>query len=461
MGPDFLLSSHLARQLYHEAAAEMPIFDFHSHLSAAAIASNDSFENLSHLMLTGDHHKWRLLMTDGVDEELIRGNADDWDKFLAYARVLQGAIGHPLYHWTHLELQRIFDIHEPLSENTAKRVWDICNERLKSPEYSAQGLLSLFRVRTVYTAEDPLDELKAHQRLRSNPSVRIRLRPTFCPDRVLSPDESGFADYIGKLAGMAGLSIRSLPDLMAALERRMDFFHAQGCRTADHGLVLVPRMRLNEERAEKAFQAALQGQPLSAKQLHSYQALMYVSLGLQYAKRNWVQQYHIGSLGGNNQRMYALYGDDAGFDAASDAPLAQGLARLLDAQDRSMSLPKTVLYGINPGYHDVIASLMDSFQQPHVRSKMQLGPPWRFHNHAGGLRRYLRSLASHSLLSRSIGMTADSRCFASFSRHEYFRRVLCQLVAEWVSAGEYPEDVTYLKTMVRNIAYHNAVAYFA
>ena len=439
----------------------MPIFDYHSHLSAEAIAQDDHFLNLTHLALAQDHHKWRLMLADGVDEELIRGNADDWDKFLAYARVLQGAIGHPQYHWTHLELQRIFGIREPLNENTARRIWDACNEKLKSPEYSAQGLLKLFGVHTIYTAEDPLDELKPHQRLRSNPSIKLRLRPTFCPDKVLMPGEPGFADYISRLSAITGITIKSLPDLMTALEQRMDYFHAQGCRTADHSMAWVPKVRLDEEQAEKAFRSALMGQPLRARQLHSYQALLYVSLGLQYAKRNWVQQYHIGSLNNNNQRMFALYSADAGFDSVADAPIAGELARLLDAQDRSMSLPKTVFYGISPAYHDVICSLIGSFQQSQVQSKMQMGPPWRFQNHRDGLSHYLRSLAGLSLLNRSIGMTADSRSFASFSRHEYFRRILCETIGVWVSSGEYPEDLAALKSMVRNIAYHNAAGYFS
>lgn len=460
MDVEFLLTGRLASQLFHESAEQMPIFDYHSHLSADAIAANQPFQNLTHLLLANDHYKWRMMLTDGVEEDLIRGNAPDWDKFLAYARVLQGAIGNPLYHWTHLELQRIFGIHEPLNEHTAKRIWDECNEKLGSPDYRPQALLERFGVRTIYTAEEPLSGLKAHQQLINQPAVKVRVRPTFSPDAAMQIDQPGFAAFIAKLGETTNKTIRSLSDLLEALESRVDFFHAVGCRTADHRMETVPRFRLDEEKADRALKSALSGQLVKAKQADTYRTVLLIKLGLLYARRNWVQQYHIGSLRNTNQRMYALYGPDVGFDSVSDAPIADNLSRLLDAQERVMSLPRTILYCINPAHSYVVGSMIGNFQQSDLQGKLQIGPPWRFYNQRDGIQSHLQLLSNLSLLNRSIGMTADSRSFASFSRHEYFRRILCERIGIWVSYGEFPNDIGALRTIVRDICYHNAARYF-
>lgn len=460
MDEEFLLTSQLGSQLYHESAEHVPIFDFHSHLNADAIADNRPFENLTHLLLTHDHYKWRMMLTDGVEEDLIRGNAPDWEKFLAYARVLQGAIGNPLYHWTHLELQRIFNIHEPLNEQTARRIWDECNEKLASPEYRPQALLERFHVRTIFTSEDPLSNLKAQQTLINQPTFKVRVRPTFCPDAALQIDQPGFTAFMGKLGELTNKTIRGLSDLMEALEARIDFYHAVGCRCADHRMDTIPRFRLDEEKADRTLRSALAGQPVRTKQTDTFRTVMLVKLGLLYARRNWVQQYHIGSLPNTNQRMYALYGPDVGFDSVSDAPIAANLFQLLDAQERVMSLPKTILYCINPAHNYVVGSMIGNFQQSGVQGKLQIGPPWRFYHQRDGIQSHLRLLANLSLLNRNIGMTADSRSFASFSRHEYFRRILCECIGVWVSYGEYPDDMNALRAMVRDICYHNAVRYF-
>lgn len=460
MDEEFLLTGNLASQLYHESAEQMPIFDYHSHLDAQVLAENSPFENLTHLLLANDHYKWRMMLTDGVEEELIRGNAPDWDKFLAYARVLQGAIGNPLYHWTHLELQRVFGIKEPLSEQTAKSIWDECNEKLKSPEYRPQALLERFQVRTIYTAEGPLSVLKAHQQLINQPPVKLRVRPAFSPDAAIQIDQPGFSAFVGQLSELTGKPIRGLGDLVDALENRIDYFHAVGCRSADHRLPDIPAFRLDEEKADRALKNVLSGQPIKRKQADIYRSALLVKLGLLYARRNWVQQYHIGSLQNTNQRMYALYGADVGFDSVSDAPIAENLSKLLDAQERMMSLPKTILYCINPAHSYVVGSMIGNFQQSNTQSKLQMGPPWRFHHQRDGIQSHLRLLANLSLLNRSIGMTADSRSFVSFSRHEYFRRILCEVIGVWVTYGEFPNDISTLLGIVRDICYHNAVRYF-
>ncbi len=460
MDADFLLTNPVSRQLYREAADAMPVYDYHSHLSSQSIAQNERYENLTHLLLSRDHYKWRLLLTAGVAEDKIRGNASDWEKFLSFARVLQGAVGNPLYHWTHLELQRLFDIHEPLNEQTARRIWDMCNEKLRGDDFRAQAIINRYRVHSLFTCEDALSDLAPCLTLQNAPEFKPRLKPIFCPDQAVLIHQNGFSDYISKLSSKTSIPIKSTADLLRALEQRMDYFHAMGCRTADHMLDPVPRCHPDEEAADKALRAAMAGEPLKRKQVDSFESLMYIRLGLLYARRNWVQQYHIGSLRNTNQRMYAMYGTNVGFDSVSDQAIADNLSQLLDAQNRSMSLPKTILFGINPAHNYVLGSMIGNYQQSEVEGKMQMGPPWRFQNHRDGISEYLRGLSNLSLLSCSIGMTADCRSIASFSRHEYFRRILCETIGVWVEFGEYPTDMNYLKGMVRNICYHNALGYF-
>lgn len=459
LGEDFLLSTPTARQLYHDAARDMPIYEYYSRLATNLVAGDEEVQNLSHLLLSHDHHAWRAMQTAGVPEELIRGNGDDWEKFLAYAKVLQSAIGNPLFHLTHMTLNRLFGITETLNEGSARAIWDHCNERLKSPDMRAQSLLARYRVQSVCINEEPLSELTSYRRAQTS-QTRIKLYPIFFPGRFLSPTQSGFADSVARLGDLTGGSIRSVADLITALEKRMDYFHAHGCRAADHSLDSLPSFVPDEERAERAFRAALGGNPIKGKQLASYLSLMQLRLGLLYAKRGWVQHYHISALRDTNQRMYALYGGDTGFDALNDAPIAQNLSRLLDAQDRSMSLPKTVLYSANPSQNAALIALMGSHQQAGVSGKMQMGAPWRFQNHRGGIEMHLKSLASMSLLNHSIGMTAGGAAIGSFSRHEYFRRILCDTIGNWVEAGEFPADIPLLKAMVRAIAYQNAAGFF-
>jgi glucuronate isomerase len=427
MDADVLLTGPVAVQLYHGAAEDTPLFDYSSHLNVEAIALNSQYENLTHLMLAQDHCKWRLMLTDGTEEDKIRGSAADWEKFLAYAKALQGAIGNPLYHMTHLEFQRIFDISEPLDETSARHIWDACNEKLQSPEFSTQGLLNRFKVHTVYTAEDPLSELKAHQRLRSNAALQVKVRPAFCPNRALQIKQAGFVQYISNLGEVSGQSINSLPDFLSALEKRIDFFHAQGCRSADHAMETVPRVDLDEEKADKTFRGALTGQPLKCKQVAGFQSLLYVKLGQLYARRNWVQQYRIGSMHDINRRVFALYGSDSGFESASDEPFARNLSLLLDAQDKTLSLPKTIIYCANPADNPVIASIIGNFQQAGIACKMQMGLPSHFQRQHDCIRTHLQNLAGASLLKHHLGMTSDSHSIAGLSRHEYFRRILCDI----------------------------------
>ncbi len=461
MDADFLLTGSIARLLYHEASEELPLFDCRSNLSAEEIALNSRYENLTQMMLAQDPAKRRLLRTDGADEEKITGNATDWEKFLAYAIALQGAIGHPQYHLTHLELRRIFDITEPLSENTARRIWDEASEKLKSPEFSTQDLLRRFQVHTVYTADDLLSELKAHQRLCSNAALQVKVRPIFCPDKALQLSRAGFGQYISKLGEISGQGIGSLPDLLSALEKRVDFFHAQGCRSAVHHMASVPRVDLDEEKADKTLRSALAGQPLKGKQIVGFQSLLYVKLGQLYAKRNWVQQYQFNAVTDTDGGMSVRLGEDTGIRYASDEPFTRNLSDLLDAQDMTMSLPKTVIYCTKPADISLIGSIAGNYRQPGLPCKMQIGLPGDIHNQRDNVRVCLQGLAGASLLRHSFGFSSEGSSFAGFSRHEYFRRILCDTIAGWAEQGEYPNDLPLLKDIVRDISFHNAVAYFS
>lgn len=458
---DFLLNTQTTRQLYHEAAKAQPIYEYYSRMDAEAIVENRPYENLTQLLLSHDHHAWRAMQTAGVDEELIRGNGDDWEKFLAFVRVLQTAIGNPLYHLTHMALRQLLGMEELLSENNARSVWDAARERLKSPEHHPQGLLERSRVQVLCRNEAPHSKLRSYQQAAMHGGLKTRLQPIFCPDGLLRAGQSGFAEEVKQLSAAAGRSIRSIADLLIALELRMDAFHVTGCRAADHSLDLVPRFNPNPEAAERAFRSAMGGEPLKPRALHSYQSYLLVQLGLQYARRGWVQHYHVSALRNTNQRMAALFGQDTGFDALSDAAMASRLSSLLDAQDRTMSLPSTVLYSANPAQNAALIALMGSYQQSGVVGKMQLGAPWRFQNHLQGIQRQLRELSAMSLLSTHIGMTAGGAAISSLARHDYFRRSLCDLIGRWVEAGEFPPQMPLLKSLVRDLSYHNAARYFS
>ncbi len=460
MDKDFLLTTDAARELFHDAAEHMPILDFHCHLNPNEIAENTRFRNIGHLMLGGDHYKWRAMLSYGVEERLIRGDADDKEKFLAYARMLPNAIGNPLYHWTHLELQRVFDIYEPLNEQTAESVWERTSEMLTREEFRARGLIDRFHVDALCTTDDPADDLAAHKRIAEASDLNARVLPAFRPDKAINIDRPGFAEYIARLSASAGVQIRCLDDLLSALDARVDYFHALGARISDHALDEVPVGEIDMRKAEKALRAALSGEEIKDKHAASYKLVVLCALGEMYNKRGWAQQYHIGAMRNNNSRMFAAYGPDVGFDSIIDSPVARGLSRLLDEQDRRGALPKTVLYNLDPSVNAVIGSMIGNFQQSGTRGKMQMGAAWWFLDQRDGMTEQIKWLANLGLLSQFVGMLTDSRSFISYPRHEYFRRILCETLGNWVEYGEYPADMPFLKGMVRDICFGNAKAYF-
>ena len=460
MDENFLLPTDTSRILYHDAAKEMPLIDYHCHLSPREIAQNIRFDTVTQLMLGGDHYKWRQMLTMGVPERLIRGDGDDFEKFEAYARTLRRAIGNPLYHWTHLELKRVFGIDTPLNEETARTIYDRCNEMLRGDDFRAQALIDRFHVETLCTTDDPVDDLSFHRSIAQQNALHCRVLPAFRPDKAVNVDRAGFAEYIGKLENAAQIKIKCTEDVIAALERRVDYFHACGARVSDHALDTVPFGEMNYLKADKAFTAAMNGETPKQKHTDSYRTLVLVALGAMYKKRGWVQQYHIGALRNNNAQSFEKYGPDVGFDSITDAPFAKNLSRLMDAQAKTDTLPKTVLYSLNPAGNTIIATMLGNFQESGTRGKIQMGSAWWFMDQRDGMEDMLRTLGNEGMLSCFIGMLTDSRSFISYPRHEYFRRILCGVIGRFVENGEYPNDIEFLKEMVRDISYRNAKEYF-
>jgi glucuronate isomerase len=460
MDHDFLLTTDTAKMLFHEAAENMPIYDYHCHLNPKDIAENIRFRNITHLMLSGDHYKWRAMLAYGIDEKLIRGDGDEKEKFFAFARMLPHAIGNPLYHWTHLELRRVFGIDIPLNENSAEDIWNYTNELLTSDEYRAQGLIDSFNVDTLCTTDDPRDDLAWHKAIAGSGTLKAHVLPAFRPDKAINVMNTGFSDYITELSAAAGMPIRCTDDVLAALENRIDYFHSFGTRLSDHALDTVPAGDLSRGKADKAFFAAMAGETVKAKHAGCYRATLLTALGGMYAKRGWVQQYHIGAMRNNNNRMFRMFGPDTGFDCVTDAPIARNLSSLMDSQEKHSLLPKTILYSLNPAAQTVIGSMIGSFQQSGVQGKVQMGSAWWFLDQKDGMTEQMKTLGNMGLLSGFVGMLTDSRSFISYPRHEYFRRIFCGLIGDWVENGEYPNDPEFLKTLVRNISYNNAKTYF-
>ena len=460
MDENFLLNTDTARILYHDAAKQMPIIDYHCHLSPREIAENVRFENITQLMLGGDHYKWRAMLSWGVDESLIRGDGDPKEKFIAFADTLAHAVGNPLYHWTHLELKRVFGVDAPLTPQSAPEIYDYATSLLQQEDFRAQALIDKFNVDYLCTTDDPADDLAYHKAVAAEGSMKARVLPAFRPDKAVNVDKPGFADYIQRLAKAANMHIRCTADVLTALERRIDYFHACGARLADHGLDTVPYGEPSFKQADKAFHAALNGEPIKQKHIDSYRTVLLAGLGGMYAQRGWAQQYHMGAMRNNNTAIFHRYGPDVGFDSVLDAPVARNLSRLMDLQNNQGQLPKTILYALNPAANYAIGTMLGNFQQSGIRGKIQMGSGWWFQDQRDGMVEQLHTLANLGVLGSFVGMLTDSRSFISYPRHEYFRRILCNVIGQWVENGEYPADMEFLKGLVRDISYNNAKAYF-
>ena len=456
---DFLLQTRTARRLYHEYAKPEPIFDYHCHLPPKDLAENRSFANLFEIWLEGDHYKWRAMRWNGVAERFITGDATPFEKFQAWAATVPHTLRNPLYHWTHLELSRYFGITELLNEDSAKRIWDQAGERLKDPSLSTQGILAKFRVTNVCTTDDPADDLSHHIALAKS-GIATRVLPTFRPDKALAVHQAGaFNTWVAKLSEIDGREIRNVGALMEAIKRRVEFFHENGCRLSDHGPDRIHSEPCTEREANSIFNAVQFGRSASPAEHAGWSAFVMLFLGRLYAERGWTMQLHVGALRNNNTRLLRTLGADTGFDSIGDSPHMPGLAGFLDRLDDENALPKTILYNLNPADNYAFATMAGNFQDGTVAAKVQIGSGWWFLDQKEGMEFQINSLSNLGLLSRFVGMVTDSRSFMSYPRHEYFRRVLCNLIGRDVEGGEIPDDDTLVGSMVRNICHANAREY--
>lgn len=458
---DFILKNETARALYHQSAESLPIIDFHNHLNPQEIYEDRCYDNLAEVWLGGDHYKWRAMRANGVPEELITGDGDPYEKFLAWADTVQNCIGNPLYHWTHLELKRYFGIDDVLTPETAPAIWEKCNALLKTPEYSIRNLLKMQNVEVLCTTDDPIDDLKWHKKL-AEEGFEIQVLPTFRPGRALDIEKDDFADYIAQLGECTDLEIHSLDDVLQALKKCLAYFIEDGCRVTDHSLESDFFLPASLEEADYIYQKRMSGETLSLEETAKYRGFVLTELGREYSRNNLVMQLHIGAIRNNSLRMFQHLGDDTGFDSLNDFNYAPQLSALLNAMDLTEELPKTVLYYLNSKDADMLAAMAGNYQSntQNIRGKVQLGSAWWFCDHKRGMERQMNALADTGLISTFIGMLTDSRSFLSFPRHEYFRRILCNLIGSWVEDGEYPADMPYLNTLIRNICYTNAKQYF-
>ncbi len=459
---DFLLDSVPARRLFHEVAEDLPIIDYHCHLPPRQIAEDHRFANLTEIWLAGDHYKWRAMRTDGVDERYITGNASDWEKFEKWAATVPRLLRNPLYHWTHLELRRPFGITDRLlGPATARGIWEECNARLAEPGFSCRGILDRMNVALVVTTDDPVDDLAFHRRAAADPTLRVRMLPAWRPDRGMAvEDPAAFNAWLDRLAAAADVEIRDFDSYRAALARRHAFFHERGCRISDHGVDTMYAEDYTPSQIDAIFQRLRAGRAVAPAEIAKFKSAMLYEFAVMDHQRGWVQQYHIGARRNNNSRMFAALGPDTGFDSIGDLPLADALNRFLDRLDREDRLTRTILYNLNPRDNAVIATAIGNFQGGGVPGKLQFGSAWWFLDQLDGMTRQIEDLSQLGLLSRFVGMLTDSRSFLSYTRHEYFRRLLCHILGRDMERGLIPADFELVGGMVRDICHDNAVRYF-
>ena len=460
MDKDFLLNTETAKKLYHETTENLPIIDYHCHLSPREIYEDIRYDNITQVWLGGDHYKWRLMRSAGVPEKYITGDASDWEKFEKYAEVLGKAIGNPLHHWSHLELRRYFGYDGILNRETAGEVWELANAKLQSEGYSARGLIRMSNVETICTTDDPADTLEWHEKLAADKSFPVTVLPAWRPDKAMYLEKETWPAYIVQLGTAAGMKIGSFTELIHALETRLDFFAAHGCRLSDHGLGYVMYAPAGADEVETIFRKRMEGVLPSADAEAKFKYAFMSAMAAEYAKRNWVMQLHYGVRRDNNPVMFRKIGPDTGFDCADNHTPASQTAAFLGALEDAGNLPKTILYSLNPADNAAIGTIIGCFQNDAATGRIQQGSAWWFNDHFDGMCAQMKSLAALGYLAGFVGMLTDSRSFLSYPRHEYFRRILCRILGEWVEEGFYPEDFDTLKEIAADISYGNAKRYF-
>lgn len=456
---NFLLENKFAEELYHNYSKNQPIIDYHNHLSPQFIAEDKIFDNITQVWINGDHYKWRAMRTLGINEQFITGNGSDKDKFMNWAKTVPYTMRNPLYHWTHLELARYFDIHDLLNEKSAEKIYLEASAKINSAEYSTQNLLRKVNAEFVCTTEDPIDTLEYHQQLANNP-FGTKVSTAFRPDKAILISNDGYNSYIDTLGEVAGISISSYSDLCTALTNRIDFFDKNGCKLCDHGLDQIYFENFTESEVNAIFKKKRERKEISNEEALKFQTAILLFLSETYHQYGWVQQFHLGALRNNNERMHRILGPDTGWDSIGDYPQAQKLSRFLNALDRKDKLTKTIIYNLNPADNEVMATMIGNFNDGSVKGKVQFGSGWWFLDQKDGMTKQLNALSNMGLISCFIGMLTDSRSFLSFPRHEYFRRILCNLLGDEIKRGELPNDMEWIGKMVADISYNNAKEYF-
>lgn len=459
---DFLLDTEPGKTLFHDYAEHLPIIDYHCHLPPEQVADNKQFRNLYDVWLAGDHYKWRAMRSNGIDERFCTGNASDWEKFEQWCATVPYTLRNPLYHWTHLELRKPFGITDRLLDSTtAKKTWDECNSLLATPQFTARGLMTQAKVHLVCTTDDPIDDLTHHRRIASDSSFKTVMLPTWRPDRAMAVDNTNtYNDYLDKLAVVTDTTIASYDDLINALAIRHDYFHANGCRLSDHGLETVYAIDYTETDIKSIFLKVRSQKKLEPIEIEKFQSAMLIEFARQDHAKGWVQQFHIGAIRNNNPRLFRTLGPDTGFDSIGDSNYARPLAKFLGQLDNQNKLAKTIIYNLNPRDNEMIGTMIGNFQDGSVAGKIQFGSGWWFLDQMDGMTRQIEALSQLGLLRRFVGMLTDSRSFLSYSRHEYFRRILCGILGRDIKKGLLPNDLSLIGAMVEDVCYNNAANYF-
>ena len=471
MDKDFVLENETAKHLYFDYASKMPLADYHCHLSPKEIYEDRRFDNIVEVWLGGknadgtyfgDHYKWRVMRSHGIDEEYITGGKDPYERFLKLTEALEMAIGNPMYHWCHLELQQFFGITEPLTLESAPRIWDKCNDMLRNdPNMTARGLIRQANVAFIGTTDDPIDDLQWHEKLAKDPTMTATVAPSYRPDKAINIHKAGFLAYIDALAKSVGKEkLSSMQDVLDALINRLEFFHAHGCKASDHGLDYIPFTPYTVEQADAVYQKALRGEKLTTEEIDGYQTVILLELGRAYSRLDIAMQLHYSCLRNNNERIFRIMGPDTGVDCIAQNTCGGNIAQLLSALDLEGKCPKTILYSLNPADNEQLGTIIGCFQDSSIPGKIQHGSAWWFNDTKSGMEEQMKSLANLGLLGNFIGMLTDSRSFLSYPRHDYFRRIMCNLIGTWVEKGEYPNHDASLKKIVEGISYLNAKRYF-